>query len=324
MVRCAAVSISVIAALAAFAAPAALACKVDTTLDKPSYPPGSLALITGYATGPGAESATIVRFTWGERGPLLGEAPVAADGAISFSFTVPADLAAGSYPIYAEAYDASGASLSPLPGSMLLVVTSPAAPGDAAGAEESEPLPAKAVAVVLQDASARKEAAPRVPARAAQPHASARPQSAKASHSERTETLARRARVTPAGVSPARPSGAVRRSLPNKPAGGERARARHERALRAPHERALRAPPTTLRVRAEPVRPTDEAASRRAAPWVVLIVLALGACAVALLLRRRATAGERARALRAADAIETELQEIIAEERARRDLAERR
>lgn len=96
------------------------------TLDKPAYTPGETVTATGRGFAPSA--ATPVTVTWGANGPVIGQAPIAADGMWELSFTVPARASAGTYVIYAVAYDAAGAVIDGLPARVQFPVEAPAAP----------------------------------------------------------------------------------------------------------------------------------------------------------------------------------------------------
>ncbi len=291
----------VVVALAALSAvPAALACRVDTTLDKPIYPPGSAAMITGFASGPGAETARTVRFTWGEGGPLLGEAPVGADGAISYSFTVPTDLATGSHPIYAEAFDASGADITPLPGSMLLIVEAPPVPAASASDEDEQLLRTRVRLSVLASAPASRLPAEREgrtveprPAPAPAPSPSVVPQAPVAAAALAAEYRAERLRPKPVSRTPERRLPAA----PVTPARGART--------------------TTAQSTAKPATPgpTKREGLLGIAMLFLLLVTAV-VCLAAFAWRSRRKL--RIEPAATADEIEAELQKILAEEHARR------
>ena len=290
-------------------APTAVACVLQMTLDRPSYAPGSPAVITGYASGPQSETATRVTLTWGDGGPLLGEASIAPDQSFSFSFTVAADMRPGNHAIYARAFNGAGEMISPLPGSVLLTVNAPANPGakpteTPAATPQPKPVEAKA-----EPRATSKDA----PAPQSQP-APAAPQAAPA------------AVATPATVPEERTT-----STPVPAPAAVRARLTPRTV--APPVARVQEPSPASQLEASPlVESTEErtapAAGDSSSTALVLLLalavlaLALGGVAARLVLTRRTSDARRSSSAPtatadASDAVEAELQEMIAEERAR-------
>ena len=297
---------TVLAGVTLALAPTAMACVLQMTLDRPSYAPGTSAVITGYASGPQSETATRVTLTWGDGGPLLGEASIAPDQSFSFSFTVAADMRSGDHAIYARAFNAAGEMISPLPGSVLLKVNAPATPGtDPTETPATTPKPKPAEAKAEPRATSKDAPVPQ------------------------TQSAPSAAQTPPATV--AAPVTAAEERTISAPLPTETAvRARVSARTAAPPVARVQEPSlaSQLDVAARPVESSDEAASSGAgdssgtAPVLLfalaILGLALGAVGARLVLGRRSSAAPAVTA-DAGDSVEAELQEMIAEERARTD-----
>lgn len=277
------------------AAPVAAACTVQFTISSPAappYPPGTEIALQGFAAGPAADLATTVAIRWGENGRLLGQAPV-SDGAWTFAFTIPSDTPTGNYGIYADAFDAAGTALTPLPGSVALPVVTPAVAAQApsptaapaapaADAAEWTAVPSSPAhvagprhpagarpAVARPGAGARPAARPAVPQRPALPHpARARPAPAQASAPVRAHQRIAAPRAAPAP--PAQPAVQVRAA--RAPASGfpwiwltAAAAALAAAALAASRLRRPPAAPVHAIAGGEPERHADDEPLRRAA-----------------------------------------------------------
>jgi hypothetical protein len=330
---------------------AALACKLQFALDKPFYLPGDSVTVTGYATGAQSELARTVQFRWGQQGEPFGDAPVQPDGSWRFSFQLPVTAAAGKLFLYADAFDASGNKLTEFPGSDTVVVQAPASqPTQEPGAPAETETPAQPVTTtttpalvtemrpagrkpVAASAKSSRSSAPsrvdeptvaQVAPRAGRPAptAAARPETAA---SLRLRPAERAAPAPPPVAAPGAEGVAPRpkRVAPRaeRPAPERQAKQPTRRAQRP--DTSVRAPRTPVLEALPPVhtgREPERSPLSLTIGVALLAVLILASFGGAVLARRRRPApgdsgvGDDSRM----DELEAELQEIIAEERARR------
>ena len=290
---------SVLAVIGAFAAaaPSASACAPTASLGfgglpagtptPPTFRPGDAVTVVG--TGFGTERRNVV-LTWGVNGPAAGQTPIGADGSWQLTFTIPTATPVGTYVLFADDGDVNGFMVT------LAFRVDAAAPVTEPAADE----PAATDDVVPVVATpAENQARPPV-----RPNHDRR-----SSQRPRTAPEPRRpAREAPAGVArPMRPRAVPPpRVLPRERHGSI--------ARRHAHPPRLRLPAANLRPRAVPGPVALPAPPPSPFPWLLASVVFASTLAAAgtfaLLLRRRR------RAARAAE-IEAELQELLAEERAR-------
>lgn len=115
--------VGLVTGLGLLGASVAAACTPQAylTLDKRSYRSGDPVTVIGNQFKP--EAATPVTITL--NGSVVGETPIRSDGSWTSSFTLPEELAAGAYVISAEAREADGQLVEGLPARIALPVVAP-------------------------------------------------------------------------------------------------------------------------------------------------------------------------------------------------------
>lgn len=309
--------LAVLAGVTLVIAPAAAACRVDMALDRLVYSPGDLARVTGYASGPGAESAVEVRFSWGETGPALGAARVAADASITFEFRIPPDTAPGRYALYAHAFNAAGEVISPLPGSVPFEVPAAALPADSEAGAPAPDAEARPVSVARPLVGTAPRSSTRVRrAHAKTPLPAPRPLASRprAAGSVAVVTPGRRAERGAPPASRAAPAGVLSPSRPRVVEAPASPQARLAPVRPTTEARVARPDPPSARP--VPRAPVARPAPEERFPLAVLATILLAGCAsllATLVLLRRGRERRQQHDLQ----LELELQEMIVEERAR-------
>ena len=263
------------------------------------FGPGDTVTVSGFLFDPAA--ATPVRLSWGPNGAVIAEAAVSAAGTCEVTFPIAAETAIGSYLLYAIAYAADGSVINGLPARVLLPVKAPAAP-----TEEPQPQP--------QTPGVTDEPAP-VPEATKEPRA------------ETDERNVPQAAAPSAPVAPAAGTPATQQATPVPETAIATDRPARTNVIRfAPAPRLVDAPlPPVATPAAAPALPVLDEAADSALPWWLIALgalglLLLGGAAGALVRGRELPPEPRAdtSADTSADTLEAELQELIAEERARR------
>lgn len=302
---------AVLAGLALASAPAAAAHGIATVaLDKASYQPGDAVVVSGVFVDPDFAVVTEpVTVRIGIDGPVVGQAPVAADGTWTLTFAVPAETVLGAYALHAEVLDASGSLVKNLIALATLQVGPPPASLAAAAPATSEdvvpahgaPYSGVAPAPVAVEPASVALAAPQ----AARVRVQRQRLVARASSAPSILPAPQPRRLAAPVVRQHRPAAARHVEPRSSPAAQPVSRSHTaERELRpAPPSGAAQRPAT---------------ASRRSLP-VALLLLTLGiaAAAIVALRGRRLLTTETDQELRSLE-IEAELQEMVAEELARR------
>ncbi len=286
------------------AAPVALTCTPSAymTLDGPNRPspdrpfsPGDTVTVSGFLFDPAA--ATPVRLSWGPNGAVIAETAVSEKGTWEVTFQIPAETATGSYLLYAIAYAANGSVINGLPARVLLPVKAPAPPADEPQREPETP-------------GVTDEPAP-VPEATEEPRGEADAASA-------PQAATRSAPVAPVAEAPMTPQATP---VPETAIATDRP-ARTNVIRFAPAPRLIEAPlPPVAAPSSAPALPVVDEASDGVLPWWLLALGAVGLLllggAAGMLVRGRERTPEPP-APTPADTLEAELQELIAEERARR------
>ena len=319
------IALAILAALSLAAAPAAYPCTSLADIDlvpapalnpddedepatpggePPAFPPG--AVVTAHGTRFDPAAVTPITLRWGSTGPAIAQVPINEDGSWRVTFQLPLGIPDGQYVIYAEAFAADGQMIEGLPARQFLQVVTPR-PNDPSPGVSPPVTPPQAETPA---ASPRSDARPRAK-RAAAPHRHA--STPKASTVAKPKTI-------PVAPLPPRPVAPVATSTVKPHSHASSAPAIESAPLERAHAPAPRIESAPLPPRAAPGQspaiPVATADSSDGTPWLVFVIgalgiLLLGAAGGGLVIARRWPPAPPT------DPVEAELQELIAERRAR-------
>jgi hypothetical protein len=256
----------------------------------PTFRPGDDVTVIG--TGFGTERSANVVLRWGVDGPLAGETAIGADGSWQLTFAIPTAMPAGMHVLFADDGDVNGFMVT------LALRVDAAAPAQAPPAAEP----------VASDDSLPVVATPS--STESRPPAAAKDDRGATAHGPRLAPKSRQParKLRPAVARPTRP----RAAPPSHPAALGRHHSEAPRHRPAPPQPA---PAAKVRPRAVPGPIALPGRPRSPFPWLLVMIgipsALVAAVAVVLLVRARRRAARDAE-------IEAELQELLAEEQARR------